>query len=270
MNEQAKAIFITGGGSGIGRAVAQRFAREGWHVGLADVNAAGLTETAALLPEGKASTHIMDVRDRAAWEATLAEFTAITGGRIDVLMNNAGIAVSGPFAQTDPAELERIVAINLMGVVHGAHVGYRHLKATPGACLVNTASAAGIWGSANAAIYSATKAGVRGLSESLDAEWAKDGIRVACLMPSFIDTPLLDETIILVGTGMGDASRHSNADLPTLVAGGGFDHGRHIAIDASKPDAPLLGDLYITLMQQLGVETNEFSNANRNLNHIFS
>tara|TARA_Y100000815_G_scaffold272160_1_gene300412 strand:+ start:402 stop:1247 length:846 start_codon:yes stop_codon:yes gene_type:complete len=195
VNEQAKAIFITGGGSGIGRAVAQRFAREGWHIGLADVNAAGLTETAALLPEGKASTHMMDVRDRAAWEATLAEFTAITGGRVDVLMNNAGIAVSGPFAQTDPAELERIVAINLMGVVHGAHVGYRHLKATPGACLVNTASAAGIWGSANAAIYSATKAGVRGLSESLDAEWAKDGIRVACLMPSFIDTPLLDETI---------------------------------------------------------------------------
>lgn len=83
-------------------------------------------------------------------------------------------------------------------------------------------------------------------------------------------TSLLDETIVLVGTGMGDASRHSNADLPTLVAGGGFDHGKHIAIDASKPEAPLLGDLYITLMQQLGVETNEFSNANRNLNQLFS
>ena len=81
---------------------------------------------------------------------------------------------------------------------------------------------------------------------------------------------LLDETIVLVGTGMGDASRHSNADLPTLVAGGGFNHGSHIAIDASKPDAPLLGDLYITLMQRLGVETNEFSNANRNLNHLLS
>ena len=81
---------------------------------------------------------------------------------------------------------------------------------------------------------------------------------------------LLDETIILVGTGMGDASRHSNANLPTLVAGGGFNHGSHIAIDASKSDAPLLGDLYITLMQRLGVETNDFSNANRNLNHLFT
>ncbi len=81
---------------------------------------------------------------------------------------------------------------------------------------------------------------------------------------------LLDDTIVLVGTGMGNASRHSNGNLPTLVAGGGFKHGSHMAIDASKPDAPLLGDLYITLMQRLGVETNSFSNASRNLNHLLS
>ncbi len=81
--------------------------------------------------------------------------------------------------------------------------------------------------------------------------------------------PLLDTTIVLLGTGMGDASRHSNSDLPTLVAGGGFDHGRHLAIDREKPDAPLLGDLYVTLMQQLGMEADSFSNANRNLNHLF-
>ncbi len=81
---------------------------------------------------------------------------------------------------------------------------------------------------------------------------------------------LLDDTIVLVGTGMGNASRHSNDNLPTLVAGGGFKHGSHIAIDASKPDAPLLGDLYVTLMQRLGVETDSFSNASRNLNHLFS
>lgn len=82
---------------------------------------------------------------------------------------------------------------------------------------------------------------------------------------------LLDDTVILVGTGMGDASRHSNANLPTLVAGGGFEkHGQHIAVDAKKPDAPLLGDLYVTLMQRLGMETGEFSNASRNLNQLFS
>ena len=81
---------------------------------------------------------------------------------------------------------------------------------------------------------------------------------------------LLDDTVILLGTGMGDASRHSNANLPTLVAGGGFNHAGHIAIDSKKADAPLLGDLYITLMQRLGMETDSFSNASRNLNHLLS
>ena len=81
---------------------------------------------------------------------------------------------------------------------------------------------------------------------------------------------LLDDTVILLGTGMGDASRHSNANLPTLVAGGGFKHGQHIGIDAKAKDAPLMGDLYITLMQRLGLETGTFSNASRNLNQLFS
>ena len=84
------------------------------------------------------------------------------------------------------------------------------------------------------------------------------------------DRPLLDTTIVLVGTGMGDASRHSNRDLPTLVAGGGFDHGQHIAVDPKKGDGLLLGDLYLTLQQQLGLEAEQFSNARRNLNHLFS
>ena len=81
---------------------------------------------------------------------------------------------------------------------------------------------------------------------------------------------LLDETIVLLGTGMGDASRHSNANLPTLVAGGGFKHGSHLALGSSKNEAPLLGDLYITLMQRLGIEQDRFSNASRNLNELFS
>ena len=81
---------------------------------------------------------------------------------------------------------------------------------------------------------------------------------------------LLDDTVVLVGTGMGDASRHSNRNLPTLVAGGGFKHQGHIAIDQAKKDAPLLGDLYITLMQKLGMEVGTFSNATRNMNQVFS
>ena len=81
--------------------------------------------------------------------------------------------------------------------------------------------------------------------------------------------PLLDSTIVLLGSGMGDASRHANSNLPTLVAGGGFRHGRHVAIDPKAKSGLLLGDLYITLMQQLGLEADKFSNATHNLNHLF-
>ena len=187
-----KAIFITGGASGIGQATAKYFAARGWRVGLADINAAGLEATKAMLPAGMASTHVMDVRDRGQWTAALTEFTALSGGRLDVLFNNAGIAVGGPFADTPLDDLDRVIAINLEGVVYGAHIGFPFLKATPGSCLLNTSSAAGIYGAPGGAVYSATKFGVRGLAESLDGEWKRQGIKVRTLMPSFIETPLLD------------------------------------------------------------------------------
>jgi hypothetical protein len=81
---------------------------------------------------------------------------------------------------------------------------------------------------------------------------------------------LLDDTVILLGTGMGDASRHSNANVPTIVAGGGFAHGSHIATTRDAQNAPLLGDLYITLMQRMGMEADAFSNASKNMNQLFS
>ena len=96
-----KAILITGGGSGIGRAVAQLFADRGWRVGLADRDSAGLKETAALLPAESTSCHVMDVRSPEDWEEVLAEFAQLSGGRLDVLFNNAGVAVAGRSARRD-------------------------------------------------------------------------------------------------------------------------------------------------------------------------
>jgi NAD(P)-dependent dehydrogenase (short-subunit alcohol dehydrogenase family) len=190
-----KAIFITGGGSGIGRAVAQRFAREGWRVGLADVNGAGLTETAALLPAGMSDTYIMDVRDRDSWKTDLDDFTSKTGGRLDVLFNNAGIGTGGPITEMSFEDLDRVVQINLVGVLNGAKIGHAYLAKTPGSCLLNTASASAIYGSSGLSVYSATKFGVRSLTEALDGEWYGDGIKVRALIPAFIDTPLLERPV---------------------------------------------------------------------------
>ena len=190
-----KAIFITGGGSGIGRATALRFAQEGWRVGIADVSATGLRETAAQLPPDSVDTYVMDVRDRTAWVQSLNDFTNKTGGRLDVLFNNAGIGSGGPLADMSFEDMDRVVAINLGGVLNGAKIGHDYLKKTPGSCLLNTASASAIYGSSGLSVYSATKFGVRSLTEALDGEWFSQGIKVRDLIPGFIDTPLLQASV---------------------------------------------------------------------------
>lgn len=211
-----KRIFITGGGSGIGSATARCFAARGWRVGLADINADALAATAAELPAGQASTHVMDVRDRDQWCAALTNFAGSDGG-IDVLMNNAGIAVGGPLVANSWDEIDRVVAINLMGVVNGAKLGHPFLKSA-GGCLLNTASAAGIYGGPGIGIYAATKFAVRGLTESLDIEWAADGIRVRSLMPSFIETPLLNAGVAGTNHNVREMVRAGGLEITPVEA----------------------------------------------------
>ncbi len=187
-----KSIFITGAASGIGRAVAHSFAAKGWFVGLADVNGAGMSETAASIPSDQYSLHQLDVRDRTQWDEALTTFWAAAGHRMDVLFNNAGVGRGGPLAETPPEEDDLVLDVNLKGVIYGAKAGFPYLKQTPGSCLLNTASAAGIIGNAGMSVYCATKFAVRGFTESLDVEWEEHGVKVRSLMPSFIDTPILD------------------------------------------------------------------------------
>lgn len=209
-----RSIFITGGGSGIGRATALHFAAKGWFVGVSDINEAGMAETLSLISGEAKWAGRLDVRDRAAWDESLAAFAAAAGGRIDAMVNNAGIGTGGSLSELDPEEIDRCLDINLKGVLYGAQAAYPFLKASaPGSALINIASAAGIAGSAGMSVYCATKFGVRAVSESLDAEWAPDSIKVASICPSFIETPLLN------GTG----NRKSNEQIRERVKAAGLE-----------------------------------------------
>ncbi len=183
----SRAIFITGGASGIGLAAARRFAREGWTVGIGDIDETGVRRVEQELG---AFTTRLDVRDSAEWAEALDAF-ASHAGKIDVLLNNAGIARYGMFEEVTPEESDLQVDINVKGVINGAYAALEHLKKTRGR-LVNVASVAGIVGSPGLAVYSATKHAVRGLSEALDAEFTRHGVDVTCVMPFFVETPILD------------------------------------------------------------------------------
>lgn len=192
MAEQQKSIFITGAGSGIGRATAKLFSERGWFVGLSDVNQTGLEETAAMLPDGQRISMTFDVRDRAGWARAVETFGQATNRRMHVLFNNAGVGKGGWLEEMSPEEVDLVLDVNLKGVINGATAALPLLRETPGARIVNTASVAGVFGAPKLAVYCATKFGVRGLTEALDVEYSRYGVRVVSLMPWFVDTAILD------------------------------------------------------------------------------
>ena len=185
-------IFISGAASGIGLATARHFAAQGWFVGLADIDAKGLEAALAEIGPENGVVLNLDVRDRAQWAAALAKFWDAAGQRLDVLLNNAGVARYGRFEDVTPEESDQIVSVNIGGVINGAYQGLEWLKQTPGARLINVASCAALYGVPHLAVYSATKFAVKGLSEALDVEFERHGIRVSCILPWFIETPILD------------------------------------------------------------------------------
>ncbi|MEH6715514.1 SDR family oxidoreductase [Parasphingorhabdus flavimaris] len=215
-----KTIFITGGASGLGREVGRYFADKGWFVGIADVNEKGMAETATLLPEGQSSTHRLDVTDRAQWTKAVSEFAAITGGTMTVLFNNAGIGEGGAIQDMEDAAIDRMIAINLTGVISGTRACFDMLKNTPDSCVLYTASAAGIYGVADLSVYSATKFAVRGLAESHDIEFRKHDIKSRSLMPGFIDTNIISN--VVEGTNQSGKERLEEAGVmvsPVAIIG---------------------------------------------------
>jgi len=181
---------VTGGAQGIGLAVAERLAKGGAHVAIWDMDAALADAEAARLG---GSAHHVDVSDWASVEAAAAATLAQTG-RIDIAVNSAGIAGSNaPLADYDVAEFRRITEINLLGTFHVNRAVIPAMTARNYGRILNIASVAGKEGNPNASAYSASKAGVIGLTKSLGKELAGHDISVNCVTPAAARTRIFDQ-----------------------------------------------------------------------------
>ncbi|WEK29819.1 MAG: SDR family oxidoreductase [Candidatus Pseudomonas phytovorans] len=185
-------IMITGAGSGLGREIALRWAREGWRLALADVNEAGLRETLDLARAagGEAFTQRCDVRDYSQLTALAQACTEQFGG-IDVIVNNAGVASGGFFAELSLEDWDWQLAVNLMGVVKGCKAFLPLLERSKGR-IINVASMAALMQGPGMSNYNVAKAGVLALSESLLVELRQLKVAVHVVCPSFFQTNLLD------------------------------------------------------------------------------
>ena len=207
----SRVAIVTGGASGIGRALCAALVRRGDRVVLADVDgeaAAAVAEELTAAGPGVATAAAVDVRDADA-VASLVSGTAERHGRLDLLFNNAGLGIGGAAEELALAHWDRTIDVNLRGVVHGVHAAYPLMLRQGYGHIVNTASLAGLLPMPGSAPYGTTKWAVVGLSLSLRAEGAARGVRVSVVCPGGVDTPILDTRM--------------PADLPRVPSAEGVD-----------------------------------------------
>jgi len=190
-----KAAIITGGGSGIGQATALRLAEEKVNIVVVDVNEKGGNETVELVKKlGVDAIFVKADVSKQEEVKNYVEKAAEKFNKIDYFFNNAGISGSGKFyLDTSLEEIDQIVGINLMGALYGARYVAENMLKNGGGSIVNTASSAGVIGQDSVVTYSATKHGIIGLTKSLVAEYAKDGLRVNAIAPGPTETPMVRE-----------------------------------------------------------------------------
>ena len=191
-----KVALVTGGASGIGKAVCLAFAAEGARVGVADVNGAGAEEvaTAVTAAGGDGLPVVMDVTHRASVAAGVEKVLAVWS-RIDILANVAGWDRIFPFVETTEEFWDKVIAINFRGILATTHVVLPHMIERRSGVIVNVSSEAGRAGSSGEAVYSGTKGAVIAFSKALAIDEAAYGVRVNSVSPGNIYTPLWQEAI---------------------------------------------------------------------------
>ena len=184
--------LITGGGQGIGRATAIKFAKEGAKVAVCDINVASAEETAKLITDagGEAISFSIDVTDKKSI-AAMVEGVMKQWGRIDTLVNNAGIVQDAQFKKMTDEQFDRVIDVNLKGVYNCTRAVVNIMLDQNSGCILNASSIVGIYGNFGQTNYAATKFGVIGMVKTWARELGKKGIRANAICPGFIHTPIL-------------------------------------------------------------------------------
>jgi len=217
MTAAQKSVFITGAAAGIGRATALTFARKGFTVGGFDIDEVGLKSLADEIDQlgARAIVGHLDVTDPDEMAQRVGAFASAVGDRLDVMINNAGILRAGRFEEMDIGGHLKEIDINTKGVVNGLYAAFPYLRSTPNALVVNLASASAIYGQAELANYSATKFFVRGITEALDLEWERYGVRVIAMWPLYVQTAMTDN--IKTGTTESLGIRLTAQDIADAI-----------------------------------------------------
>ena len=188
-----KVAIITGAGSGLGQATALRLAEEGVHIAVVDINEKGGQETVDMVKKlGVDAFFVKADVSKVEDVQNYVNKTVEKYGKIDYFFNNAGISGSGKyFLETSPEDIDQIVGINLLGALYGVRYVAEVMLKNGGGSIVNTSSSAGVIGQDSVVTYSATKHGIVGLTKSMVAEYAKDGLRVNAIAPGPTETPMV-------------------------------------------------------------------------------